>query len=464
MKKLKTIAPYVLIVVIALLLRSHRYWEFPTKHETADELAWTWLGASILEDGIPTSWSYFHSYSDADYVYKESPVHAPFVRPAVDHPPLFGLIPGIAHNLTEEKWDVLPDHKTIRIPMLLLGTLAVALFGYWTSLVLEKKWSLVATFLYAVVPTFVFSSRLVVSENLIVIWLLILGILLHFWEELPKKKTSQRKKIQVAFFVISTLAVLTKISGVMVPSILFGYSLMRKDRSLIKTGIISLLGSVASLLLYAKLINWELFLAIQGEQAIRPIGLSTLYNRFFVKPNIAQKIFYDGWVILGLFGFIYALIKKEVTKLQPFWLFALLSTIATLGFIGISGGEYTFYGWYSYTLFPFLALFITLLLKEAYAKKYLLSGVLWLFLLPSFDMMLHFTTKTELATKLLIRIVYFAGFVPLLISLTPLKRYARFAQLVLFASVIVAGCITIASADGVAVELLQTEFWAGITQ
>lgn len=463
-QKLKAIAPYILILVIAILLRSHRYWEFPTRHETADEIAWTWLGASILQDGQPTSWSYFHSYGDGGYVYKQGPVHAPLVRPAVDHPPLFAFIPGIAHRLTEPKWDVLPDYKVIRVPMLVLGALSVALFGYWTSLVLEKRWSLLATFMYAVIPTFVFASRVVVSENLLVIWLLVLGILLHHWDHLSKKKKHLKKKYQVAFVALGVLAMLTKISGIMVPAVLVGYAVLRKDSLLIKTSIASLVAGVASLLLYATAINFELFLAIQGEQATRPIGLSTLYNRFFVKPNIAQKVYYDGWVILGLFGFIYALIKKEATKVQPFWLFALLSTIATLGFIGISGGEYTFYGWYSYTLFPFLALFITLLLKEAYAKKYLLTGVLWLFLLPSFDMMLHFITRADLLSKTHMRLLYVVGFVPLLVSLTPVKKYARYTQLLLLVSIIAASVITIGSADGVAVELFQVEFWDGITR
>lgn len=464
MKKLRHIAPYFIIVILALLVRMHRYWEFPTTQETADEIAWTWLGSSFLIDGEPTSWSYFHSYSDGDYIYKQGPVHAPLVRPAVDHPPLFGFIPGVFHTATQSQWDVLPDYKVIRIPMLLLGTLSVALLGYWSSLVLEKRWSLLATFLYAVIPTFVFASRVVVSENLLVVWLLIAGILLHHWENTPKKNISARKSLTLAFIALGILSMLTKISGIMIPTVLVGYAVMRKDKQLILTSAASLIAGIGSLVLYAKMINFELFMQIQAEQATRPIGLSTLYNRFFIKPNIAQKIYYDGWIILGLFGFVYALIKKEVTKLQPFWLFSLLSTIATLGFIGISGGEYTFYGWYSYTLFPFFALFITLLLKEAYAKKYLLTGVLWLFLLPTFDIMLHFITKTEIVTKTHMRLLYLIGFLPLLVSLTPLKKYARHVQLLLFVAVIGASFITIASADGVAVELFQKEFWDGITK
>lgn len=459
MKRLKKVFPYILIILLALFLRSWRYWEFPNTMETADEHAWTWLGASILAEGQPTSWSYFAAYGNGGYIYQQGPLHAPLVRPAVDHPPLFGFIPGIAHLLSTNDWKSLPDHRVIRLPMVLLGTLAVALFGYWTSLVLEKKWSLIATLIYATVPLFVFSSRLVVSENFLIILLLLLGILLYTWEYYEEKSRKYRNRLKIAFLVLGIAALLTKISGIIIPGILVAYALAKKDTQLFKVGIAVTIGSVAALLLYAQYINFPLFLAIQQQQTLLPIGLSTLYNRFFIYPNVANDIYYDGWLLLGFFGFIYTLTAKDTTKNKSFWLFSIISTIVILGFIGITSGEYTFFGWYSYPLMPFLALFITVLLKEASEKKYLLSLVLWFFLLPTINNMFLHTTRSHLLTKSMIRGFYVAGAVPFLISLTPYKKYAKYSQYLLFFAVILAGVLSIVSVDYVARDLFQIDFW-----
>ncbi|NCS97951.1 MAG: hypothetical protein GW762_05160 [Candidatus Pacebacteria bacterium] len=461
MKKLKSALPYILIIFVAFFLRSWRYWEFPNTMETADEYAWTWLGSSILADGQPTSWSYFAPYGEG-YIYKQGPVHAPLVRPAVDHPPLFAFIPGIAHLIATNNWETLPDHRVIRIPMLFLGTLAVALLGYWTSLVLEKKWSLVATAIYAMVPVFVFSSRLVVSENFLILLLLILGILVHRWENLSQKEKQKQNRIRIAFLLLGVAALLTKISGILIPGILVSYALVRKDFPLFKLGILVTIASITSLLLYASYTNFPLFMAIQKQQTLLPIGLSTLYNRFFIYPNIANDIYYDGWLLLGFFGFVYALIKKDISKIQPFWLFSILSTVVILGFIGITGGEYTFFGWYSYPILPFFALFITLLLKEAYEEKYLLTILLWFFLLPTINNVFVHATRTQLLTRTTIRMIYFLGALPLLISLTPLKKYTKYAQLLLFVTILSASILSVMTIDYTARDLFQRSFWSEV--
>ncbi|MCB9800810.1 MAG: glycosyltransferase family 39 protein [Pseudomonadales bacterium] len=468
MKRLKALAPYVLIIILGFFLRAYRYTEFPTITETADEHAWTWLGASIIAEGQPTSWSYFHSYSDGPYVYAKSPLHAPFVRPALDHPPLFSFIPGAFHLLSGAKWSDLPEHSVIRIPMILLGSLAIALFGYWTSLVLEKRWSLFATFLFAVIPTFVFSSRVVVSENLLTIFFLVTAILIEKWENRLRGKTIQAKrqfkKIAVAFILVGVASMLTKISGIVVPATVLAYAVVKKDRYLGLFSVASIIIGALAVFSYAASINLQLFLDIQKEQSIRPIGLSTIYNRFFVKPNIAQKIYYDGWLIVGFFGFIYALIKKELTKNTHFWLFSLLAILSTLGFIGLSAGEFTFYGWYSYPLFPFFALCITLVLKEAYAKKYLLTAMLWILLLPGIETALSYASRDHFLTKPVIRLIYLIGFIPLLLSVTPLKKYARYTQLVLFACIICFGFVSVLAVDRTAVDAVSEHFIKGITE
>jgi len=97
----------VTILLLGLFLRAYQYAEFPIAGETADEIAWTMQGASLIQEGQPTSWSYFGSYKD--FIYRDNGEgKAPWVRPVLDHPPLFGLIPGFFHTL-KSSWDEIPS-------------------------------------------------------------------------------------------------------------------------------------------------------------------------------------------------------------------------------------------------------------------------------------------------------------------------------------------------------------------
>jgi len=63
----KKLAIFFLFVLGGFILRVFHYWSFPVFGETADESAWTHLGASLIQEGVPASWSYFGPYQP-DYV------------------------------------------------------------------------------------------------------------------------------------------------------------------------------------------------------------------------------------------------------------------------------------------------------------------------------------------------------------------------------------------------------------
>jgi len=92
------------------------------------------LGASIIQEQQPTSWSYFGAYQD--YIYQDNGEDkAPWVRPDVDHPPVFSLIPGFFHSL-KGSWDQIPSIKLIRFPMVLIGTINI-----WLLYLVAQKYS-----------------------------------------------------------------------------------------------------------------------------------------------------------------------------------------------------------------------------------------------------------------------------------------------------------------------------------
>ena len=143
------------ILLVAFVLRAHQYYEFPIAGETADEYAWTYLGSSLIQDGQPSSWSYFGPYQP-DYVYQHRENEAPIVRPALDHPPLFSFLPGLAHSL-RSNWIEPASIKVVRAPLIILGTLNVLLLYFVSRKLFSKPYyRLLATAIYATAPTILY--------------------------------------------------------------------------------------------------------------------------------------------------------------------------------------------------------------------------------------------------------------------------------------------------------------------
>ncbi|HEX9817670.1 MAG TPA: glycosyltransferase family 39 protein, partial [Patescibacteria group bacterium] len=165
-----------MVITVSLFLRWWNYAYFPVGGETADEYAWTMLGASLIQEGAPASWSYFSAYEN--YRYVEGIFDAPIVRPALDHPPLFSLLPGAAHSI-KSFWLDSPSLKVIRAPLVILGAVNVGIFWLVCRQIFTKKsWAIVGSILFMTIPSLVFGSRLVVAENLLVTWILLALLLI----------------------------------------------------------------------------------------------------------------------------------------------------------------------------------------------------------------------------------------------------------------------------------------------
>jgi 4-amino-4-deoxy-L-arabinose transferase-like glycosyltransferase len=395
------------IIVLAFFLRFFNYTSFPIGGETADESAWAFFGSSLIQERQPTSWSYFRPYLD-NYIYSDRGDEAPLVRPVLDHPPLFALIPGFAHSL-KNNWQIHPSIKLIRLPMIFLGTLNVALLFILTDKYFKKKkWVYLSSFIYATVPSFVFASRLVVAENLLVTWTLLALILLR-----PEKWRLRH----VALLLVGALAVLTKVSGIIIPISIFAYGLSIKDKKTIMAGLWGLIAGIVIFSFYGAYFNWDLFTEVLLGQANRSFGWGTLYNRFFLHPGIIEKIFFDGWIMLGLFATVISLYKNKKTflALNTFVIFNLLFILAT-------SGENTYHGWYDYMLYPLFVIAIVDNIKTIFKKhNYLMFGLLWLMVLPLFKVAGVHGGWYHQVPSLLMRVVMGLGFVPYGLSLLGFK-------------------------------------------
>lgn len=398
----------IAILLIAAVLRFYRYAEFPG-YETADEFAWTFLGASLIQEGQPTSWSYFEAYyPNYEYAKRGEGTGASFVRPALDHPPFFALIPGAFHSL-KYFWQDTPSLKLIRLPMVLIGILNVYLC-YLLSTFLFKKpiYRYLATLIYATAPSFVISSRAVLAEN----FLTTLGLLTIIY--LYNFKAKRRYFFLTLF---SILAIFSKISGFTLPATIFFYALAIKDKKMLQVSILSGLIGLIGIILYASFYNFPLFLQVNLGQAQREISFYTITNRFLRYPTLLREIFIDGWLYLGLFATVIHFFQNSRKHLAIF-----IFVILQLLFIALSCGEKTYHGWYAYLLFPIYALNISWLFKQILEKKlYSMFCFTWLIMLALFRTFLtHLLDQIEIykfIPALITRLIIFVGFIPVILNL-----------------------------------------------
>jgi len=389
MKKIWKYTTIILILLLAFSLRFYKYAQFPVAGETMDEYAWTFLGSSLIQERMPTSWSYFDAYSTYT-VFKFQNAEFRMVKPVMDHPPLFSFIPGIFHLLQSLDWQLTPSMTAIRFPMVILGVINVGLFYLLSKKFFSDKWAVISSLIYATAPSFVFASRLVVAENLLVTWMLLLLIILS-------AKVERKQLIWI--FLISLLATLTKASGIIIPIIAIFYSLFTKKYQITKWALLGLIGGGLIFAVYGWIYDFSIFTKVIFSQSSRDVGLSTLVNRFFLHPVTVEKIMLNGWNSLGLLSLILLFFQKEQK-----WQKISLSLVCILGFSALFVGESTFHGWYDYLLYPLMALSLTILWQYLIdQRQVILFGFVWLFYLPIFrEVITHLGLKQDLMVRPLV--------------------------------------------------------------
>jgi len=418
----------LLIILLGFSLRLYQYPQFPIMGETADETAWAMLGASLIQTGQPASWSYFGGYQN--YIYQDrGDSQAPLVRPALDHPPLFSLFPGFFHSL-KTTWDQAPSIKLIRFPLIFIGTLNLWLvYLVARKIFKEKSIAYLAALIYAVVPTFVFGSRLVVAENLLITWML-LAIYLT--------KSSLKRK-NLFLILVSIAAILTKFSGIIIPLGILFYGWQTRKKLIARSGLLGLILGELSYLLYGAMYNWQLFLEVNLSQAGRDLGLATLANRLFLHPAVVEKFFFDGWIILGLFALVglFLLQPKKYLMMKIYF-------ILWLVFIATTAGEQTFHAWYDYPLYPLLALATAWFLHYIFTQKmYWLVWLGWLLILPTMRLALVVSHQYTQIPALVMRGIIGLGALPLGFSLIKKDKLASKSILLLGGLLLIAMMVVI---------------------
>lgn len=328
-------------------LRLQQFSSFPPINDTGDEYKYAFNGISLIKNGVPESWSWWDDYGKFP-VKTFRGTRFRMVKPYFDEPPLFGLFMGsYAISKGMDYYDKV-DAGALRWPMLKIGALNIFLLFILIYLVSGLKEAVLASLLYATIPTIVLSSRMPLAENFLITLLLFCLICLQFFLQ------NNSKSLLLLFSVLSGSAILMKQVGVYIPVTLFLILLSQKK---LKPAMIVVASSVLFFgiwLAYGYHYNWQLFIHLQQIFSGRELYLPTMVINLFDTFRIAEKtmssdgLLIFGWVSLAAFPFIFSY-KEDKSRLSRL-------------IVGISSGIYLILiatmsghlkGWYRYPLYPF---------------------------------------------------------------------------------------------------------------
>lgn len=365
----KYISAFILIAILllGLGLRAHQYATWPREGATFDEYAWTWLGMSLWNTGVPTSWSPHQAYTNRTrYINPKGGVFT-LVTPYLEHPPLFGLVAGGFAILTGERSFGDLDIRTIRLLALALGTLSV----YAVYLVARESYGrgigLLSGFLYAIIPSVAIGSRLVQNENFFIPFFL---LSLYFLQRYLK--TDSRRYFWISAGIAALLP-LAKVPWIAAPAAV-SFILLYKRR--IKEAMLVVLCTAlcfSAFLAYGFIQDAPLFVKLWRLQLARyDMNFDSVFA-LFQTPYLTDRLYLDGWIYAGWAALLLSLRngKKHYILLFGFLAYFLVFVFAIPNEAG--------HGWYRYPLYPFLAIALAAVANEIFNKDWIATFLFLLF-------------------------------------------------------------------------------------
>lgn len=350
------------ITVIGLILRLNHYESIPPFGQTRDEFIYPWIGMSLIQQGIPITWSDFASYPTGEIIEKWG-VNWRFVSPSLEKPPLYSLIIGGFSLLAgfRDFFDV--RLSVIRLIPIFLSGITIALTAILGKKAFNASIGLLSAVIVATTPMMVLGHRLSLTENLLtpIALMSLLGLTLN------------NKRIGLYFSVIgSLLAVLTKQSGIAVAIVILMYFISQKAyKQFFLISLVTILGLTVTPLM-GLYYDWDLYRSVTEElRQAHALGLPETIATLFRFPGIAHKeaIFLDGTMLAGfilLLAAPFGLLQK--LKKETSWLFLGFPFIYLLVLTFMDAGQ-TWYGWYLYPLFPFISLVVGYSFYELWKER-----------------------------------------------------------------------------------------------
>lgn len=356
------------IVLIGFILRANNLTKWPRLGATFDEYAWTWLGVSLVKNHIPSSWSPHAAYEGHRKYARFENADFWIVKPYLEHPPFFGLVAGsfAISRGADNFFDVTLDK--IRPLALILGVLSIVILYFLVKDLYDESTALVASLIYATVPTIVIGSRLLQNENFFIPFFLLSLFLINRFIKSKDSKYRNLAAIICGFLALSKVPWLA--ASLAIISILFYKQKYIDIGKFLMIVVLIFLIFIA----YGFYFNQEIFINLWKLQLARYDLTFNSVFALFTEPYLADRYFIDGWIIFGWISF-FLLLTKDFKKN----FLIVLGLLAYLGVFIFAIPNEPGHGWYRYPFYPFLIISLALFIKEYFNKNILLTFMFILF-------------------------------------------------------------------------------------
>lgn len=397
-KFLKNIA-WIIILLFSLKLgyslRSIDYIIIPEPYIILDEHTNVWHGLSLRKTGIPTAWSILGFYIDQsritgaggsiegfnlnvdgkkasliDYRNFPKPIinitefdfgrglsHTRLVQPYIDHPPFGAYVLSLFVNKDVNTFEDVSGRDLRQSSRYLAIITQFLIFLLAFQISKKPMVGIIASMVYATVPSFLLLSRYALLENVLTPLLLISMILALFAKE-KMDVTKYHKLILPLLFIaglFAGLGALTKlvgwifiVSGAIILYVL-KFNLKHIVFYLVPAVVVGSLYFIWGMYLSPQLF-FDLFIT-QGQRDF--IGSINLLVTFFRVSIFRFPV--DGWWIGG---FISLLFIPSVKKYMPIIVMSVAILFSALAVVGSN------YPWYFIPLIPFMSISIALVFDQ----------------------------------------------------------------------------------------------------
>ncbi len=376
----------LLTVGVVLLGSGFRLFDYdvmPEFRENADELFATWNGWSLLEDGTTRGWSLWPHVYGGEVRHTQVRFFGevrPVIEPYFEHPPLLHVLVGAAAHLGgAEHWLDAKLRHTRLVPIALSALAIFLMVAIGRRLHPRSPAPWLGALLFGVIPIIALQTRVIKEEALLVP--LSLGMVLFF---LKWRDDGRHLRHLVGAAICAGLAPIAKIPAIVwVPALVMLVAAERGEtRRAVWAGIIGL--AVASLLLvFAAVVDWDVFLLTQAQQGTRPTHWN-LFPRFFDATLINHNLIGRGWALFLWVAFAASVFRRGTRDSAVLG----VPLVTYLVAISVGSGNWTF-GWYIVPLYPFLCLGAGEFLADLWERPTLLGGALFVVLLVMYS--LNFT-------------------------------------------------------------------------
>ena len=334
----------LVVVIIAfaggLGLRGYHLATAPRPMQTADEYAWTWAGMSLLQHGVPASWSYLYAYSGGEE-HRFLGQKLTIVSPWLDHPPLFSLLTGGWARLGGYSDPYAVGLAWMRVLPLLLWVAGFWLLACVLARLFDSATVAAALATYAVAPPMVLQSKLVVSENLLVPLFLAAYLLIT---------RARERGSRFAWLGVGAIALalpLVKIPALALCLILALHAVALRDRRLVAFVIGGTICGLALYCAYGAHYGWDQFHRVQLAHAGRFVGFQSGLSLLFGTHVVDESVIWPLWYIGGI-GLVVDAVNDRARDIG-------MQALVYAGCMTIFADQRSVYGWYWIPLYPMMA-------------------------------------------------------------------------------------------------------------